>query len=394
MIRDQYLVGGRTPVADATVDWPQPRAAYIHIPFCRHRCGYCNFSVLAGRDQYATKFLSALDRELSNLSQRRTVDTIFIGGGTPTHLPVQWLEQLLEIVNRWFELTPRGEFSVEANPSDVEAAKLDALAAAGVNRISLGVQSFNSDKLHRLQRDHNEAIARQAIRHAADKIGNVSIDLIFAAPGEDLRGWDADVWMALDQPINHLSTYCLTFEKGTNFWSRLQRGELQTAPENLELAMYKLVIARCRAAGWQHYEVSNFSQPGRACRHNMAYWEGRGWYAAGPGAARFVAGVRSVNHRSPTRYMQRVLNDEDPIAEVDPLDREAWARERLVFGLRMLDGIDVLQIEHETQFPLRQHCDETIDRLVREGMLIREDNRIRLSSSGLYISDSIVSQFL
>lgn len=376
------------------IAWPTPRAAYIHVPFCRHRCGYCNFSVIAGKDHYADRYLQALSIELKQASVPRSVDSIFIGGGTPTHLPTDWLRRLLKLVCDWYPVVPGGEFSVEANPGDITIEKLEVLASYGVNRISLGVQSFDSAKLTRLERDHDGASAEQAIELAAKMIGNVSIDLIFAAPEETLEQWQQDLDRVLSLPIAHLSTYGLTYEKGTQFWNRLSRDQSLKATEDLELAMYQSVIERCQQSGWKHYEVSNHAKPGFQCRHNMAYWEGRGWYAAGPGAASFVDGFRAVNHRSPTTYINKVLGNQSPVAESERLDRETWARERLVFGLRMIDGVDLTMIEHETCFKFPAALSDQLEYFVSEGFLERTAAIFRLSERGLYLSDSISGKLL
>jgi oxygen-independent coproporphyrinogen-3 oxidase len=380
--------------AVAESNWPRPGAAYVHIPFCRHRCGYCNFSVLAGRDSdYAEPFLAALEAELAQLKEPQPVDTLFIGGGTPTHLSPAWLRRLLMLVGRWFPLSPRGEYSVEANPGDIDSGRLDTLAAAGVNRLSLGVQSFEPEALRRLERDHSGETAVAAAEAAARVLGNVSIDLIFASPGQTLAQWRRDLQTACQLPIGHVSTYGLTYEKGTRFWSRQQRGELKQLPEEVELEMYQAARARLVDAGFEHYEVSNFARAGQRCRHNIAYWEGRGWYAAGPGAARFVAGRREVNHRSPTTYIRRALAGEAVTAESETLDRETWARERLVFGLRMLEGVDLLALSQETGIDLYAACRSALDRMIAGGWLVREGGRVRLSERGLPVGDSVVSQF-
>lgn len=380
--------------AESPVQWPTPRSAYVHVPFCRHRCGYCNFSVLAGRDeQYADVFLEALDRELASLERPREIDTLFIGGGTPTHLPPDWIASLLSRVLQWFRLSEHAEFSVEANPSDIDDDRLRVLAAAGVNRISLGVQSFHPQKLRVLQRDHSPAGAIQAIHAAKAAIGNVSIDLIFATPDETVEEWTADVRTAVGLPIDHLSTYGLTFEKGTAFWSQLIHGQLSRADEEDELRMYRAAIELARSAGLEHYEVSNFAKPQRRCRHNLAYWEGRGWYAFGPGAARFVDGRRELNHRSPTTYIRRLREGGSAIAESEAINRETWARERVVFGLRMREGIDLAQIESETGFAVEQHCEPLIRRFCADGLLRREGSRLSLTDRGLIVSDAIVAEF-
>ncbi len=373
--------------------WPEPRAAYVHVPFCRHRCGYCNFSVLAGRDEdYAESYLQALEIELAMLGEPRPVDSLFIGGGTPTHLPPPWLARLLRLVTRWFVLQPGGEFSVEANPSDIEPQRLERLADAGVNRLSLGVQSFATETLQVLERDHDAEIAARAIELAGAQFGNVSCDLIFGSPGQTLAAWSADLQRLLELPLQHVSTYGLTYEKGTRFWSQRDRGVFQAAGENTELAMYKLAIETLTGAGFEHYEISNFAKPGHRCRHNLAYWEGRGWYAAGPGAASFSQGRREVNHRSPTTYVRRLLEGKSPLAETESLDAETWARERLVFGLRMLAGIDLAVIHRETGVDVEQTRGAQIAAFVTDGWLDRQGDTLCLTERGLYLSDSILEK--
>lgn len=351
--------------------------------------------MLTGRDEdYAESFLEALERELSILDQPREIDTLFIGGGTPTHLSPAWIESLLQLVGRWLRLREGGEFSVEANPSDIDADRLRVLAAGGVNRISLGVQSFRAEKLRVLERDHTPRAAMAAVDAAAAAIGNVSLDLIFAAPGETLDDFAHDLRTATALPIDHLSTYGLTFEKGTAFWSRLLSGQLDRLEEDEELAMYRGAIEIAQSAGLEHYEVSNFAKPGKQCRHNLAYWEGRGWYAFGPGAARFMDGRREVNHRSPTTYIRRLLAGLSAIAESDSLDRETWARERIAFGLRMIEGVDLQLIAAETSIPVMQQYAAVIERFCDGGFLVREGTRLKLTDRGLVVSDAIVSEFL
>jgi oxygen-independent coproporphyrinogen-3 oxidase len=322
------------------------------------------------------------------------VDTLFIGGGTPTHLSAEWLSRLLELVRYWFPLSHSSEFSVEANPSDISDERLDVLHSAGVNRLSLGVQSFQSKKLAILERDHNAEIATRAITLGADAIKNVSIDLIFASPHETVDDWKRDLQTALSLPISHISTYCLTFEKGSRFWGRLLRDPTLHADEETELSMYQEAILACKSHGLEHYEISNFALPNKRCVHNQAYWEGRGWFAAGPSAARFVNGRREVNHRSPTTYIQRLLRNESATIESDSLSRETWARERLAFGLRMLEGISLAAISDETGCALEQLFARQIHQFCADGLIERHAGRLRLTEKGLFVSDSIVTAFL
>ena len=373
--------------------WPVPQSAYIHVPFCRHRCGYCNFSVVAGRDDLADRFLAAIDLELERL-ERPAIKTLFIGGGTPTHLSVQQLDSFLGSLCSRLEVLPEVEWSVEANPEDITDEKLDVLVSHGVNRISLGVQSFDQRKLGILQRSHTGDVAQEIVRATAQRIENLSIDLIFAAPGESLDDWTLDLRTALSLPIVHLSTYALTFEKGTTFWNRHRRGELKGVSEQTEVDMYEVTREMTSQIGLEHYEVSNFARAGSRCRHNVAYWQGRGWYAAGPGAASFANGQRNVNHRSTTTYLRRMESGQSPVAESESITPLQYARERAAFGIRMIDGIDVSQLSEETGVDLHDQLDAVIDKLVVGGLLAETGGRIRLTPKGVLFADTVASEFL
>jgi oxygen-independent coproporphyrinogen-3 oxidase len=371
-----------------------PRAAYVHVPFCRHRCGYCNFTVVAGRDDLIEAYLTALELELSGLHEPHEVDTLFFGGGTPTHLPPVMLERLLKLALHWFPLSAGHEFSVEANPADLDAAKVDLLAAYGVNRISLGAQSFNAERLQLLERDHRDGDIERSLRLAREKIRSVSLDLIFGVPGETLDQWAADLAAGLRLEPQHVSTYGLTFEWGTTFWGRLQRGELPRLGEELERDMYGHAIDRLTATGYEHYEVSNFGLPGHRCRHNETYWSGAGYYAVGPGASRYVEGRRETNHRSTTTWIKRVLAGESPVAESETLSPEDRAREALVLGLRRLEGVDREKFAQRTGYKIESLVGPELRRFVELGFLRDASGRVQLTREGLFVSDSLWPEFL
>ncbi len=292
-----------------------PRSAYIHVPFCARRCGYCNFTLVAGRDDLVEPYLAAIERELSWLGTPREVETLFFGGGTPTQLHGDHLRRLFETVLAGHPLAAGCEFSVEANPADMSDDSAAILAEYGITRVSLGAQSFNDAKLRALERDHIAADIARAVETLRRHPFDLSLDLIFAAPGETLDDWRNDLAAAIALAPNHISTYGLTFERGTTFWNRRSHGALQQADEEMERAMYETAIDTLTAAGFEHYEVSNFARPGHRCRHNERYWLGEEYFAAGPGAARYVGGVRSTNHRSTTTYIDRVLRGDSPVAE-------------------------------------------------------------------------------
>jgi oxygen-independent coproporphyrinogen III oxidase len=371
-----------------------PRSAYIHVPFCRHHCGYCNFTLVAGRDDLIAAYLEALAKELSWVNEPHEVDTLFFGGGTPTHLPPAELTQLLDLAKRWFPLASGYELSVEANPIDLDNARCRVLTAAGVTRISLGVQSFRAEKLQALERDHRQPEILAAYENARKFAQSVSLDLIFATPGETLEQWRLELETAIALQPDHISTYGLTIERGTTFWGRLNRGELSRAEEETEGQMYELAIDLLTAAGFEHYEVSNFARPGHRCRHNEAYWTGRPYFAAGPGAARYIAGRREMNHRSTTTYIQRVLCGQSPVAESEELSPEDRARERLVFALRRLEGISLAAFEKETGYSAQQLVDLPLAKFVAQGLFERSGDNLRLTRRGLLVSDALWPEFL
>lgn len=349
--------------------------------------------MVAGRDDLVDRFLLAIDRELEPLD-RPVVDTLFVGGGTPTHLNPDQLQRLIDCLRNRFTIAPDAEFSFEANPEDIDPEKLRRMQSAGVNRLSLGVQSFRSDKLKTLERSHDRAAAETAIRRSAEAIGNVSIDLIFAAPGESLDQWSQDLEVAMALPIRHLSTYALTFEKGTSFWARRRQDDIRAVDEATEVEMYELARLRTGQNNFEHYEVSNFALPGASCRHNAAYWEGKGWYAAGPGAARFVDGQRQVNHRSTTTYLKRIESGRPATAETESISVEQYARERAAFGVRRTEGVDIRAIGDQTGVDLNHACRRELDRAIADGLLTEESGRVKLTHRGMLFADTAAAIFL
>ena len=371
-----------------------PRSVYVHVPFCRHRCGYCNFALVADRDHLIEPFLDALEAEINLVPGEFEIDTLFLGGGTPSHLSAAQLDRLGEIIHSKFSFTETAEVSAECNPSDISESLLVSLMSIGVNRISLGVQSFNSAKLTVLQRDHDSEIAKRAFNLAMEKTGNVSMDLIFAAPDETQSQWESDLETAIDLQPSHLSTYELTWEKGTTFWNRKSRGELDASNEDLRVDMYQAAIDRCNVAGLQQYEVSSFAAAGKRCQHNLQYWLCNPWFAFGPSAAGFTGGVRRTNHRSPMTWMKRIVASESAVGETENLSQRDRAIERLIFGLRMVDGIDVPAFEQAIGQSLESLTGETIDELVNRGLVEKTETHIRLTAKGRMVADAVSVELL
>jgi oxygen-independent coproporphyrinogen-3 oxidase len=365
------------------------RSAYIHVPFCAHRCGYCDFAVIAGRDDLVDAYLEALAIELGRLGEPREVDTLYFGGGTPAHLDASQLARLCDLVLQWH---PRGEgceWTVEANPENLTADRLQVLADRGVNRVSLGVQSFDDAKLQALDRRHDRAGAIAAVQMVQAAGMQTSVDLIFSAPGETLAAWQADLREAIALGPDHISTYGLTFERGTAFTVARQRGALQELGEELQLAMYAEAIDVLAAAAYEHYEVSNFARPGRRSRHNEVYWAGKEYFAAGPGAARYVAGVRETNTRSTLAYINLVAAGKSPVADREELPPAQRARERLVLGLRRLEGVLRGEFAALSGHNLDELAGPAIARFVAAGLLHDDGQRVRLTREGLFVSDAL-----
>jgi len=296
------------------------RHAYVHVPFCRHRCGYCDFTLVAGRDDLVERYLAALARELERVADgvesrhesacrdlRLELATLYLGGGTPSHLGPAGLRRLFAILHDRLRPVAGAEVSIEANPLDVTTELVAATRECGVTRVSLGSQSLDAATLRALDRDHEPDDVRRAVGLLRDAGLAVSLDLMTAAPGQSLAAVERDLAAALTLEPQHVSVYCLTWEPGTAFAAARRRGELAAAPEDLERRMFEAAIDRLTAAGFEHYEVSNFARAGHRCRHNEAYWDCSPWEAFGPGAARFDGRTRTTNHRSTTTWMNRVL---------------------------------------------------------------------------------------
>jgi len=371
-----------------------PRAAYIHVPFCAHRCGYCNFTLVADRTDLVKPYLRAIAQELALLGEAQPVDTLYFGGGTPTQLSYDNFQRLAELVLRWHPLADDYEWTVEANPTDVTVQQVKLFEELGVTRLSLGVQSFDPQKLRLLERDHQASDNSRATSLVKAAGMQVAVDLIFGCPQETLATWQFDLDSALLLEPDHISTYGLTFEKGTQFWSRKQKGQLLELAEDRQRQMYELAIDHLTAARFEHYEVSNFARPDRRSRHNQVYWSGAPYFAAGPGASRYVGGVRETNHRSTTAYLKRMLAGESPVAEREELSPEGQARELLVFGLRRLEGVDREEFFQQTAWQVDALVSSQLARLCQLDLLQDNGRRVRLTRKGLLVSDALWPELL
>jgi oxygen-independent coproporphyrinogen III oxidase len=376
--------------------WRWPRAAYVHVPFCAHKCGYCDFASLAGFDHLADRYLSALEREMAmTLGSPVVVDTIFVGGGTPTRLDPGQLERLMAMISHWFPLTHGGEWTVEANPGTLDVAKAEVLAAAGVNRLSLGAQSFRPGLLAALERNHAPEQVECAVELVRGRFSRWSLDLIFGIPGSNLADCEADLAAALALGPSHLSCYGLVYEKGTNLWKQLQAGQVVPVDEETERAMYETVIDRLTAKGLAMYEISNYARSGHESRHNLVYWANDAYFGVGLGAASYINGVRAVNTRDLGAYLRRVEAGEPATGPTERLDTEARARETAMLMLRRtVLGIDRDDFELRTGLSLDRLLGSELTRFVNQGLLEDDGRRLRFSREGTFLADLVLRELV
>lgn len=400
-----------TPLAAARAASP-PRSLYIHIPFCFHKCHYCDFySFVDARDLQAD-FTAALERELRALADaaRRDPDlqppleTIFVGGGTPSLLAPQHWRSLLRTLHDAFDLAPLrdpgGEFTVECNPETVTPELMTILVESGVTRISVGAQSFNTAHLKTLERWHDPENVPRALERARDAgIRRLSIDLIHAIPGQTLDQWaaDLDAALALAPALEHLSCYTLTYEPNTAMTQRLRKGEFIPADEDLEADMYDHTLAQLRNAGFDRYEVSNFSRPGAECRHNLVYWRQGQWLAAGPSASAHIAGARWKNIPRITEWMAGIAatRGHSPIIDYEPPDPRRALAERIMTGLRLAEGLDASAItEAARTLDAESSLTARIQRFIDLGLIESRADRWMLTDRGFLQADGIASEII
>lgn len=347
-------------------------------------------------DHLADRYLDAVERELELVVGRPSpVETIFVGGGTPTRLSVEQLDRLMGLIRRWFPLEAGGEWTVEANPETINGEKAQALAEGGVNRVSLGAQSFRPRLLKALERDHDPEHIPRALEILRPRFSRWSLDLIFGAPGSTLDDWTGDLEAALGLGPSHLSCYGLTYEKGTSLWKQWRQGTVESVDEGVELAMFERTIDRLGEAGLSQYEISNFARPGEESRHNLVYWANDAYHGIGLGAARYVEGVRAVNTRDLMAYLRRIEAGQEAIGPIERLDPEPRARETAVLMLRRTAvGLDRADFLRRTGFALDALVGEELERLVGRGWLEDDGDRVRLTRDGLRLADTVFGKLV
>ena len=397
------------PIYDQIPPEIAAKSLYIHVPFCFHKCHYCDFySFVDTRDQQPD-FLAALEAELSSIASFATkadpLDTIFIGGGTPTLLALPLWERLLAALHHHNFLSSADpsatELTVECNPETATEELFALLKAAGVNRISIGAQSFNPTMLKTLERWHDPPSVRRALQLArAAGIERASIDLIFAIPGQTLDMWDRDLdqlcAFASEGLIDHASCYALTYEPNTAMTMRLNRAEFEPIDEDIEAQMYERTVQRLADAGLHRYEVSNFARPASECRHNLAYWRAHDWLAAGPSASAHLAGHRWKNVPRLGDWMLSIHRAAFPlITDHEPPDPRRALAERIMLGIRITEGLPLEDLRARARALAAEPALESeIARQINLGFVEITDNHLRLTDPGFLYADGVAADLM
>jgi putative oxygen-independent coproporphyrinogen III oxidase len=399
-LADPAPADGLLPASAA--DGAEARAfgVYLHVPFCRVRCGYCDFNTYTApelrgvkQSDYASQAVQEVRFAGSALHESgvppRPASTVFLGGGTPTLLPVEDLVRMLDAVRDTWGIAEGAEVTTEANPDSVDDAYLAALAAGGFTRVSFGMQSAVPRVLATLERTHDPARIAPVVRGARAAGLEVSLDLIYGTPGETIDDWRASLEQAIAQEPDHLSAYALIVEPGTKLARQIRRGEVPEPDEDLQADMYELADRLLGEAGYEWYEVSNWARGGRRSRHNFAYWQGHDWWGVGPGAHSHVGGVRWWNVKHPAAYADRVLAGASPGAGRESLDDATREVERVLLGARIRDGLAIPTLTAEGR---RQVAGLIADGLVDPRAAL--SGTLVLTLQGRLLADAVVRRLL
>lgn len=371
---------------------------YIHIPFCKSRCIYCAFYSTTA-EQMKQAYVDAVCREMElrkavyekeGKNVGKTLATVYLGGGTPSQLSPTQLQQLFDTIARHYDVSDDAEITIECNPDDVTEAFAELLRSLPVNRVSMGAQTFDDDRLQFIHRRHTSEQVTTAIQRLREKgIHNISIDLMYGFPDETLEEWEYDIQQALALNVEHISAYALTYEEGTPLYRLLEEGKVKEIDEERSLAMYDRLIDRLQEAGYEHYEISNFARKGWRSRHNSSYWQLVPYIGIGAAAHSYDGRRRQWNIADINSYINHIQQGIVP-AEGELLDKDSRYNDHVMLALRTCEGLDLSTLDSDE----RSYCEETAKKFVLDGLLVKTDNHLRLSRKGLFVSDMIMSELM
>ena len=371
----------------------KPTSAYVHIPFCTQICYYCDFSKVFIKNQPVDNYLEHLLQEFHSYDIQK-LRTLYIGGGTPTALSASQLEVLLDELTKNLDLSVLEELTIEANPGDLDADKIAVLQNSAVNRVSLGVQTFDDKMLKKIGRSHTEKDIYENIdRLKLAGFDNISIDLIYALPGQTMEQVKDNVAKAIALDIPHMSLYSLILENHTVFMNRMRRGKLPLPKEELEAEMFEYIIAELERAGFEHYEISNFSKQGFESRHNLMYWDNAEYYGIGAGASGYVDGVRYKNH-GPIRHYLKAVEEGSARINEEHLSQREQMEEEMFLGLRKKSGVSMARFEEKFERSFQELYGAIVKDLIQQGLMQVEGDRVRMTKRGLFLGDTVAERFI
>ena len=371
----------------------KPTSAYVHIPFCTQICYYCDFSKVFIKNQPVDSYLEHLLQEFHSYDIQKLC-TLYIGGGTPTALSAPQLELLLDGLTKNLDLSVLEELTIEANPGDLDADKIAVLKNSAVNRVSLGVQTFDDKMLKKIGRSHLEKDIYENIdRLKLAGFDNISIDLIYALPGQTMDQVKDNVAKAIALDIPHMSLYSLILENHTVFMNRMRRGKLPLPKEELEAEMFEYIIAELEKAGFEHYEISNFSKTGFESRHNLMYWDNAEYYGIGAGASGYVNGIRYKNHGPIRHYLNSVEEGNARITE-EHLSQREQMEEEMFLGLRKKSGVSMARFEEKFGRSFQELYGDVVRELIQQGLMQVEGDCVRMTKRGLFLGDTVAERFI
>lgn len=372
----------------------KPTSAYVHIPFCTQICYYCDFSKVFIKNQPVDDYLEKLLEEF-RFYDIRTLRTLYIGGGTPTALSASQLDYLLAGLQEQLDLSVLEEFTIEANPGDLTADKIAVLEKSAVNRVSLGVQTFDDQELKRIGRSHNEAQIYESVTALkAAGFDNISIDLIYALPDQTMDQVKTNVKKALSLDIPHLSLYSLILENHTVFMNKMRRGRLHLPNEDVESDMFTYIIDELEKHGFEHYEISNFTKPGYESRHNLVYWDNAEYYGIGAGASGYLDGVRYRNRGPIQHYLKAISEEGQARLHEEKLTKTEQMEEEIFLGLRKKAGISISHFEEKFQEDFQQRYGRVVADLLADGLLQVTGDQLRMTKRGLFLGDTVAEKFI
>ncbi len=355
-------------------------ALYVHIPFCRKKCFYCDFVSVAYTEEIADKYLNALEKEAAKY-KNETLETVYIGGGTPSVLSVKQLKKLISTIKDNFNISNLREWSFEANPESVTQEKLNLLFGSGITRLSFGLQSVFDDKLKILGRLHNYEDFKKVYFSAKETgFDDINIDLMFGIPGQSINDWQNTLTEALSLNPQHISLYPLTIEEGTIFYKNNI-----SVNTDLQAEMYRLTCDMLRNNNFEHYEISNWAKEQRYSRHNKLYWQNREYIGLGTSSSSYYKRYRYKNETDILKYIENILNNKDTVIEREFIDDELYNKETIMLGLRLSEGVDIKYFKNK---------EDILEKYIKEKILILKNGKISFSEKSLFISNSILSDFI